>query len=107
MSLKTINETFEEIKSRNPMDAMTDEGFNARIGEIVDEMTNSSEKALEILKRSMSEQDLAKLIFMCHKTIVAAATANGDLGLLRADLKTDLIPFSQTLVLTVIGILYE
>jgi hypothetical protein len=71
-------------------------------------MRSCSADAERILTRSLSEEDVVVLMLMVQKSITAVMMANGEgASILMADAVDELQSYTQTAILTTIGLLYQ
>jgi hypothetical protein len=72
------------------------------------EMRKCSAEAENLLTRSVSEEDLVVLMLMVQKSVTAVMMANGKgMSILMADAADELQSYTQTVILTTIGLLVQ
>lgn len=105
MSIKTIVSLSHEIESSETNEMTEDVLY--RIREITEDMQRWAESGTKMVQSRMNEKDFVRFLDMIQTAITGAMAVTGIPALALVDLSGDLQPYTQTVVLSVIGALYE
>lgn len=100
MKVKDVVDIFENLKNFEEFSKLSDS-----VGDYINEMALRGKDI--VIKSKISEEVFCKLIHAIRTKLVASMAANGFETLLLAELEDGLKPFSDTIILAVIGILED
>lgn len=107
MSIKSAISASKKIKEMGIEGFMQDQEMENFTGDFGKEIEKNCETAKKVILESLSEGDFVKFVLMTQKILSTMSIMRGEQAILLAELEGSLQPYTQTVVLAVIGAFIE